>query len=66
MLIIDRFEGEWAVVEYQKKTFNFPKELLPSQAKEGDVIEINVLIDAQGTRSRAEKIKKLADELFED
>lgn len=29
MIIIDRFEGKWAVIEYGDVTFNFPRELLP-------------------------------------
>ncbi|HAE62740.1 MAG TPA: DUF3006 domain-containing protein, partial [Eubacteriaceae bacterium] len=37
LCIIDRFEGNWVVIEYGEKFFNFPKELLPKHAKEGDV-----------------------------
>jgi len=66
LFIIDRFEGEWAVIEYGERIFNFPREALPSGAKEGDVLKIEVSVDADATRSRAEKIKRLADELFED
>ncbi|HHY78841.1 MAG TPA: DUF3006 domain-containing protein, partial [Thermoanaerobacter sp.] len=29
LCIIDRFEGNFAVIEYEDITFNFPKELLP-------------------------------------
>lgn len=42
MLIIDRFEGDFAVIEMDDTTFNFPKNLLPPDAKEGDVINIEV------------------------
>lgn len=66
MLVIDRFEGDWTVIEYFQRTFNFPKSLLPKEAKEGDVILINVSIDRKATANRARNIKKLADRLFED
>ncbi|AZF90261.1 MAG: hypothetical protein BPH100C_200 [Phage 5P_2] len=66
MLIIDRFEGEWAVIEYGRKTFNFPKTLLPKKAKEGDVITISISIDREATAKRERNIEKLADQLFED
>ena len=39
-IVIDRFEGEYAVVETEdSKMFNIPKSLLPD-AKEGDKFEI--------------------------
>jgi len=31
--IIDRFEGNWAVIEYGDKTFNFPKNFFPKKQK---------------------------------
>lgn len=45
LCIIDRYGGNWAVVEYEDKTFNFPKKLLPENAKEGNVLSFNVQID---------------------
>ncbi len=39
--IIDRFEGNFAVVELEdKKMININKNILPKKAKEGDVINI--------------------------
>ncbi len=62
-LIIDRFEGNYAVVETEnKKMFNLPKEILPSDAKEGDVISI--IIDHTTTKERKEKISRLMDDLW--
>ncbi len=66
MLIIDRFEGDWAVIEFGRETFNLPNFLLPADAKEGNVIEITVIIDRKATAARKEFISKLADNLFED
>lgn len=42
-MIIDRFEGDFAVIELETgKKINMSKELLPSDAKEGNVIKIIV------------------------
>lgn len=66
MYIIDRLEGDWAVIENEGKTFNLPRKLLPEGAGEGDAIKITVEIDLQATRSRVQKVKQLIDEVFED
>lgn len=58
-VIIDRFEGNFAVVELEDKTFaNLPFLLSPTGAKEGDVISIS--IDKEETERRRHE----ADELF--
>ena len=63
-VIIDRFEGDYAVVEIDKGNFvNLPKELVPN-AKEGDVIIIRV--DHEETNKRKEHVKDLMNQLFED
>lgn len=63
-VIVDRFEGNYAVVEINPNKFvNMPKELIPN-AKEGDIININ--IDYDETNKRREHIKGLVDSLFED
>ena len=43
----DRFEGDYAVIEYNRKTFILPRELLPQEAMVGDVIQITVLMPRQ-------------------
>lgn len=65
MFIVDRFEGEWAVIEYQDKTFNFPKELLPKSAKEGDILKFNVDVDKQSSKKAQEGMQKMLDDMFE-
>ncbi|CDF12343.1 putative uncharacterized protein [Mycoplasma sp. CAG:776] len=63
-VIIDRFEGEYAVVELEVGKFvNMPKELVPD-AHEGDVI--NIFIDEKETKRRKEHISELMNDLFED
>ena len=64
-LIIDRLEGEFAVVELENKaTANLPACLLPAGAKEGDVLRIE--IDHEQTNSRKKQIEKLMGSLWED
>ena len=61
--IIDRFEGEFAVVELSDKTFvNIPKAAIPSEAKDGTVIDVTV--DEDSTAARTKKINNLMGDLF--
>lgn len=62
-LIIDRFEGDYAIVELEnKKMISVPKEVLPDGANEGSVI--SVVIDEDETNRRKNNIKKLMDDLW--
>lgn len=61
---IDRFEGDYAVVEIDVGEFvSIPKVLVPD-AKEGDIIEIR--INKEKTEHQKEKITNLMNSLFED
>ena len=60
-VIIDRFEGNFAVVELKDKSFcNMPKLLIPDSAKEGDVVTI--AIDENETNMR----RQVASDLFSE
>jgi hypothetical protein len=64
-LVVDRIEGEWAVVEYSEKnttTFNVPIKLLPEGIKEGDIIELTVSIRRDETIEEKKKLHRLIDE----
>lgn len=62
-IIIDRFEGDYAIVEINKQKFvNIPKVLLKN-AKEGDIISIN--IEKSETEKQKSKIENLMEDLFE-
>lgn len=65
MLIIDRFEGDMAVIEYEGGTFNLPRNLLPSEVREGDVIKILITVDKEETENRRKRIQGLMDDVFE-
>lgn len=66
MLVIDRFEGEYALIEINRKIFHIPKTLLPKDAREGDVIVINIAVDKKATEKKKKSMSKLADSIFED
>ena len=64
MLIIDRFEGDFAVVEDSEKEThqNIRKEFMEEGAKEGDVItlfESFYMIDHAATKKRRDEILEL-------
>ena len=64
MLIIDRFEGNYAVVEINSEMISIPKSVLPSNAKEGDVLKI--IIDDNETDKRKKHIENLMNKVFKD
>lgn len=61
--IIDRFEGDYAVLEIDDNIIDVPK-ILVLNAKEGDVIRIE--IDKKETLKRKKNIEKLMNKVFED
>ena len=62
--IIDRFEGNFAVIELENgKILNIPKELFEN-AKEGDVFDI--IFNKDKTAKRAQNIRKKLDSLFDN
>lgn len=62
---IDRFEGEFAVVELEDgKIAQISRIAIPTEAKEGDIISIKIEIDK--TKNRKESIKRKMSKLFKD
>jgi hypothetical protein len=43
-MVVDRIEGEWAVLEYMGKCFDFPVVLLPEGTKEGSCLELSLVL----------------------
>lgn len=66
ILIIDRFEGDWVVIEYGDTTFNFPRSLLPPDVKWGDVITISVSVDQTVTKERRQKARDMMKRFFDN
>lgn len=57
-LVIDRFEGEYALIELNRRIFHIPKVLVPKGAREGDVIKILITVDKQATEQRKDSKSK--------
>ncbi len=66
---IDRFEGEFAVVEKEDRAMlNIRRERLPQGAREGDILIIegdSITIDKSGTANRKQRINNLMADLWE-
>lgn len=58
--IVDRFEGDFAVLECGEETFSIPKSALPKKLSEGDVLEISKNDEQTAAR------KKNADAILKD
>ena len=64
ILIIDRFEGSFAVIETSDGMVSIPVSDLPANCKEGDVLLLAVNPDAFGQRKK--RVNKLMNDLFSD
>ena len=67
--IIDRFEGELAVIEFDDEMKDIPKSELPKNAQVGDVLIFDgdkITISKAETDKLEKEIDDLMDELFED
>ncbi|MGX8794747.1 DUF3006 domain-containing protein [Fusibacter sp. JL298sf-3] len=63
MLIVDRFEGSYAVIECGDGSFiNLPAVELPAGVKEGDVLSIAV--DSEATERRRASLQSRLNSLF--
>jgi hypothetical protein len=74
---IDRFEnGDWAVLEDdQARTFRLPRQWLPSEAKEGDIVRVveygataatrrlELALDSDAREERLDRARKLRNQL---
>lgn len=68
-VIIDRFEGKFAVCEKEDRTMiDIKKSKIPSIAKEGDVLSIDndvIIIDIEKTEKKRREIENLTEDLWE-
>ncbi len=62
--VVDRIEGEYAVIESSAGTFNLELKFLPDDIKEGDTI--SVIRDEREGEERADKIFEKMTKLFKD
>lgn len=67
--IIDRFEGELAVVEFGEEMRDVPRKNLPKNSQIGDLLIFDgevITIDKEGTENLRIEIENLMKELFEE
>jgi len=62
MLIIDRFEGDFAVVETDNGLINISLSDMPKDSKEGDTLRL--IIDEEDTAVRKKRIDRKMERLF--
>jgi len=62
MLIIDRFEGDFVVIETSNGFINIPKADIPLSAREGDILDLSV--NKNDTGARKKRINGMMDDLF--
>lgn len=67
--IIDRFEGELVVVEFDSEMKDYPKSIFPADAVAGDVVEIEngkITILKSETDTLRKEIEELMKEVWEE
>lgn len=68
-VIVDRFEGDYAVCEKEDRTMlRIKRHRLPEGTAEGDVLVVDqdrISVDAEETKARRMKIQKMMDSLWE-
>lgn len=65
MIIIDLFEGNIAVLEFDEQFWSVPRAWLPNSAKEGDIIVFTAVVDEKETQRRRNEIEKKLNDLFD-
>ena len=68
IVIVDRFEGEYAVMEIDGVMNIIRRCDIPAETREGDVLRLEDsrwMIDREETEKRKKEIKDLADKLWE-
>ncbi|KAB1439404.1 DUF3006 domain-containing protein [Candidatus Galacturonibacter soehngenii] len=65
-LIIDRFEGKFAVCIQEDKIINIPRYKLPIEAKDGDCLALEngfFVVKKEETEEKRRSVKKLMEDL---
>lgn len=65
--VIDRFEGDLAVLLFEEKglAVTLPRELLPPGSGEGDILLVSLEKNPEATREQREKVEDLLKKLRE-
>ncbi len=63
-LSFDRYEGRFAVLLTDEgQQIDFPKDLLPKEARPGDVLSLAIDVDREATEALKKDTKELQDKL---
>jgi len=69
-IIIDRFEGNYAVCEKEdRKMININISKIPTNSKAGDVLELvgeQIIVDSKCTNDRKKYIEQITKDLWEN
>jgi hypothetical protein len=52
LLTVDKVDGPWVIIEWGKDSFRIPKYLIPGSVKEGDELNIQVVLRKETSRLR--------------
>jgi hypothetical protein len=66
--VIDRFEGEFAVIELEDdRVINMKRKDIPKEAKEGSVLNVDeeITINCEETKKRLKKIEEKTKNMWE-
>jgi hypothetical protein len=67
-VVIDRFEGDYAVCEKEnREMIDIKRESIPKEAKENDVLDIQgdkIVVDVEETEKRKREIEELTKDLW--
>ena len=61
-MVIDRIEGEFAIIEFEGKTMDIPTCLLPKEAREGDRLQFVIERDDGQGQAAQERLARLQDQ----
>jgi hypothetical protein len=62
-MVVDRIEGDFAIVENGDERLNVPLKNLPENVKEGDILTENFQIDNSEKENRQRKLKEMENRL---
>ncbi|MBN1879234.1 DUF3006 domain-containing protein [bacterium] len=64
LLVVERIEGSWAILETgDGDSFQFPKNLLPQPLKEGMHLQFSIEIDSASAQAAQANMKSLRDSM---
>lgn len=62
-VVIDRLEGQSAVLMIQDREVIWPKKDLPAGIREGQVLAVTIEVDEEAAADRRERVQSLMDRL---